>query len=290
MHAHWHPEAMGDVATALARAKCEFLGSATIPDNMADLAVPAALRPAVAELRDPRLREMVADLATARPFRRDIYCRGPSRLTGAETQQLLEVLRFAGLGPPPGPPGSEDITFDCPTGQVLGTARIYRPLLDRLRDGPLGVREALAMPGFRGAALPDVMQAFALLVSGGRAHPVAATRTDGTATRRLNRALAGLNALGIDRAVLAAPAIGSAITADAVEVMVAGALLDGAAADPVALTELMSASLARAGRSVLRDGVAIDDPAEARATLAASVATLVAERLPLFRRLGILDG
>jgi SAM-dependent methyltransferase len=286
LHAHWHPVSMGDVATALARAKCEFLGSAVITDNIIEAVVPAPLVETVKALGDPLLQEMVGDLASARPFRRDIYRRGAGRLTVAETQDRLDRLSIAGLGQPSDPGHASDFA----SAQIAGRPELYAPLLERLAEGPLPLRAAMAMPCLRAASMVDVLQAFALLVSGGRAHPVLEAPAGSGAARRLNVALAGLNALGVERPLLAAPVIGSAIDADAVEVMAVGELLAGAAPDPVALTDRVGAALARAGRAVQHDGVMIADPAEARRRLAETIGGMLSGRVPVFRRLGILDG
>ena len=261
------------------------MGSATIPDNMLEASVPAALIPLVKDLRDPLLREMVSDLASVRPFRRDIYRRGAGRLTPAETQDLLDRLSFVGLGQTAG----AEIAFDCALGQISGKLEVYGPLLARLTEGPLPLREAMVMPCFRDGPLAEVVQAFALLASSGRAHPALSASPGGHAARRLNAALAGLNAAGIDRGFLAAPAIGSAIGTDPMEVMVVGELLAGTPAEPQVMTDRMTATLRRAGRSVMRDGVVIADAAAARTSLEATIRGVLAERLPLFRRLEILE-
>jgi hypothetical protein len=231
------------------------------------------------------LREMVTDLACARPFRRDVYRRGAARLTVAETQDMLDGLRMVGLGQQP----AAEFSFDCALGQVSGKAEVYGPLTQRLLQGPLALREAVDMPCFHGATLSDILQAFALMASSGRAHPMLSPPADGAAARRLNAALAALNAAGIDRPLLMAPAIGSAIGADAMEVMVVGELLAGVPADPMVLAGRLATVLARGGRTVQRGGVVIEDPAQARSSLADTIGTLLANRVPLFRALGILD-
>jgi len=52
----------------------------TLADNLLEASVPAAAGALVAAIRDPLVREMAADLACARGFRRDIYHRGAGRL------------------------------------------------------------------------------------------------------------------------------------------------------------------------------------------------------------------
>ena len=181
------------------------------------------------------------------------------------------------------------LAFPCVLGQVPGRREIYDPLLERLLDGPMTVAEARALPRFRAAPLSDLLQAFALLVSGGHAHPVLAAPTHGAAARRFNAAVIRLNALGGDIPWLASPLAGTALPADVMETLIAGALLDGAGADVPALVEAVFGRLRGSGRSVQRDGKAVSDEAAARALVGASVAAMLGRRGDPFRRLGILD-
>ena len=75
--AHWRPAMMAEVAAAMSKAKCIYVGNATLSDNVMHASVPPALQPLLAELQDPILVETIRDLAAAQSFRRDLYRRLP---------------------------------------------------------------------------------------------------------------------------------------------------------------------------------------------------------------------
>ena len=49
----WHPLMFADVAGEMLEAKCRFIGSATLAENIDTVAVPANVAPIMAETRDP---------------------------------------------------------------------------------------------------------------------------------------------------------------------------------------------------------------------------------------------
>jgi SAM-dependent methyltransferase len=285
----WHPLMFREVAAAMAEAKCRYIGSATLAENIDTVAVPASVAPILAEVRDPWLRETLRDLGCAQGFRRDVYRKGIAAMPAAEQQGLMELLLLADLGlavPEAGP------TFATPLGNVAGRPEIYQPLLAMISEAPLSVRSARASAAFAGRSLVELMQAFALLVSGGYAHPMlpeGGTAAGRESARRLNRAIAQMSADAADLPRLAAPAIGSAVAVELLEMLVVGELLAGrpAEVDPLA-AEILTA-LARGGRTVQRDGMPVADPLEARQVVADSIRSIVATRLPVLRRLGVLE-
>jgi SAM-dependent methyltransferase len=286
----WHPLMFAEIAGEMAEAKCRYIGSATLAENIDTVAVPAGVAPILAETRDPLLRETLRDLGCAQGFRRDVYRKGISPVPPAEHQAMLDSLTLAGLGatvPDDGP------RFATPIGEVTGRPEIYRPLLALVDAGPLNVQAARELPAFAGRHLVEVMQAFALLVAGGCAHPMlpeGGTAAGRDAARRLNVAIALANANGADLPRLAAPAIGSAVGVDFLETLVVGELLAGRPADVGMLTEQLMAVLVRNGRSIQRDGEPVRDPAEARQVVADAVRGILEQRLPVLRGLGVLDG
>jgi SAM-dependent methyltransferase len=285
----WHPLMFADIAGEMAEAKCRYIGSATLAENIDTVAVPANMAPILAETRDPFLRETLRDLGCAQGFRRDVYRKGLAPMPAAEQQVLVESLVLAGLGmvPPDGGP-----TFATPIGNVAGRPEVYQPLLAMLDAVPLSIRAAQELPAFADRSLVELMQAFALLVSGGYAHPMlpdggtAAGRETG---RRLNQAIARANADAADLPRLAAPAIGSAVGVDMLETMVVGVVLAGRPADVDPLVTEVLAVLARGGRSVQRDGIAVTDPVEARQIVSDAIRTMIEKRFPVLRRLGVLE-
>jgi hypothetical protein len=274
----------------MAEAKCRYIGSATLAENIDTVAVPANVAPIMAETRDLHLRETLRDLGCAQGFRRDVYRKGIAPMPGAEQQGLTESLVLAGLGiavPEGGP------TFATPIGNVAGRPEIYQPLLAMLEDGPLSIKIAREAPAFAGRPLVELMQAFALLVSGGYAHPMlpeGGTAAGQATVRRLNLTIARANGDAAELPRLAAPAIGSAVGVDMLETMVVGELLAGRPADVDPLAAEVLAVLVRSGRNVQRDGKSVTDQLEARQIVADAIRTMIERRFPVLRRLGVLEG
>jgi hypothetical protein len=66
-------------------------------------------------------------------------------------------------------------------------------------------------------------------------------------------------------------------------------LLDGASRDPDALIDGVLNDVARSGRSLLRDGKPLANPADNRVLVGETVRSVLARRLPVLRSLGVID-
>jgi SAM-dependent methyltransferase len=288
LNQHWYPLMFADVAAEMLDAKCRYIGSATLAENIDTVAVPSNVAPILGETRDPVLRETLRDLGCAQAFRRDLFRKGMAPMPAAEQQTLLEDVTLIGLGmtvPEAGP------TFATPIGNVTGRLDIYQPLLSMLDAGPLSVRQARQSPAFASRPLVELMQAFTLLVAGGYAHqalPGGGTPAAHEATRRLNMAIAAANANAGDLPRLAAPVIGSAIGVDILETLLVGELLAGTPAETDTVVTRLLASLSRSGRSVQRDGKPVTDQAETLRIMTEAVSGMLERRVPLLRQLGVL--
>jgi len=285
----WHPTMFSDVARAMGEAKCSFIGSATLTDNIDAVSAPSGVVPLLTEARDLMLRETLRDFGSAQAFRRDVFRRGQASLPAAEQQELVNELAIAGMGQTVPDP----ITFVTAMGSVTGRAEIYKPLLDALAAGPLSVQRARELEPFTDRPLVELLQAFTLVVAGGYGHPVmpgggsAAARQ---ATRRLNRAVAEQNANGGEVPRLVAPLVGSALQVDLLESLIVGELLAGRPAEVQSLASDILAALGRCGRSMQREGKPITDAGEARSMAEDLVRGMLDRRAPVLRSLGVLDG
>ena len=81
-----------DIAGEMLEAKCRFIGSATLAENIDTVSVPPNVAPILAETRDPNLRETLRDIGCAQTFRRDVYRKGIAPMPAAEQQMLLEGI------------------------------------------------------------------------------------------------------------------------------------------------------------------------------------------------------
>jgi hypothetical protein len=190
-----------------------------------------------------------------------------------------------------------EVTFPGPVGVVTGQPAVYRPLLDAIRDAPVTIGQLRTLPVLRGRQPGEFIQAALLLMGGGFANPTWAHNGQALSghpasrdsTARLNAAIIGRLRMGIDLHRLAAPAVGTSIQIEVIEGLVIGRLLDGGSHDPEALIDGVLNDVTRSGRSLLREGKPLSDPAETRVLVGETVRGVLARRLPLLRGMGVLD-
>lgn len=285
----WHPLMFADVAGPMADAKCAYIGSATLAENIDLIGVPAGVQPLIAEAKDLRLRETLRDFGSAQSFRRDIYRRGTPALPMPEHHRLLDAVTLHWTGQPT----AGDISFATPLGSMTGNPDAYRPLLSALEAGPLTIAQARTIQPFASRPMVELLQAVALLISGGYAHPGlpnGASVEARQATAGLNRAVAAANADGAEMPRLASPVLGTALTVDVTETLVAGALMAGQQPEVESLAAELEALLRRGGRTLQKDGQQVTEPAKATELATAIVRHILDNRAPLLRRLGVLEG
>jgi len=142
MNRHWSPCFHADVASALADAKLDWIGSASLPENYTALVLSDAQREILASVSDPMLRELLKDMCLPRPLRQDIYVRGVQRLSRATRDAALGDVMVALTVPP------DDISFEIEVGasKVSLSAAYYEPIIQGLRSAPRSVADLLKLP------------------------------------------------------------------------------------------------------------------------------------------------
>jgi SAM-dependent methyltransferase len=291
----WHPVMFADVAEAMREARLQYIGSATTMENIDAVAVPEGVLPVLARITDAAVRETIRDLASAKNFRRDLWRKGGETLPVQEHLALLDALTLAWTGKT----AETDVTFSGPIGTVTGQPEFYFPLLEAIRETPKTIGQLRGLPAMRDRQPGEFIQAALLLMGGGFAHPMWAQsppqRGPGSRSKtrdgaaRLNVAIINRLRMGVDLHRLAAPQIGSSVGIEVMEGLVIGQLLDGTSRDPDALIDGVLNDVARSGRSLLRDGKPLQNPAENRVLVGETVRSVLARRLPVLRSLGVID-
>ncbi len=280
----WHPLMFADVHARMAEAKCSYVGSATLTENIDVVSIPHPMQDLVRHTTDPVLKETVRDFAGAKGFRRDIYRRGILPVPAVEQARLIDALELEWLGRPVEDP----IKLPTPLGIVGGLSAIYGPLVEMLRAGPCTIGAVRAHSAWAAGSVPDLLQAITLLMSGGYVHPAMPKPVPDPAlsgTARLNAVLCDSAASGGDVGHLASPVIGSAVPLDLAETL----MLRGLGTERGVSPERLAQDLAQLGRPVQRDGVVVNDLFQAAALLRQAADALREQRLPALRRLGISD-
>ena len=286
LNANWFIFHVADVAEMFGRAKLDFVGSATLLENIDKLAAPEGVRARLEAEADPIFKETLRDIASNKQFRRDLYGRGVSATTGAEQNALLSDARFALAVP------RTKVTFKIPSplGELNGNADLYGAIADRLAKGPASLSELAALPAFReGPGAGAALQSVSLLVHSGQVLPLPAGEApDSASAQRLNRVIAEKVLKGRTYAFLASPVAGSGIQTTNVDLMMLGAVLAGRAESAEALTQDLLTRMQALGINWLVDGKPMANPAATQTRAENEAATFLAEKLPLWRQLGVL--
>ncbi|MDR3529352.1 MAG: class I SAM-dependent methyltransferase, partial [Rhodopila sp.] len=131
LNADWQPLMFAEMAAAMEGAKCTYIGSATLTDNIDPVSVPQTMMSLVAEASNLVLRETLRDFGLAQTFRRDVYRRGVLPMAAPEQGRLLDAVELVWTGRQVDDP----IALATPVGQVNGLPEIYGPLMEMLIAG-----------------------------------------------------------------------------------------------------------------------------------------------------------
>lgn len=277
----WQPMFFTDIARELSAAKLEFVASATLLENFETIGLPQKAREALAKVTDPAFRELLKDYAINQQFRRDVFIKGARTMTPLATQLVLIDMPFAPLVPRE----AMSFTFKTPVGEATGQAEIYAPIADAVAVGRTTIREVAATTGLD---MPRLTQAFAALTHSGQIHPVGPS-VDPAPARRLNRAVARRSLLGEPYRYLAAPTIANGINAGDLDI----AAVDVLARDPMADADGLAHGIwdlfQPVNRRLMRDGKALQDPAETVAELRVRTGEMVGARCEIWRTLGLVE-
>ena len=287
LNGHWHPIMFPAAASAMAAIKCDYIGSATLQNNLAGFTVPAALRDMFDRARDIRLRETLHDIASADGFRRDLYQRGRQWMSPAERRSKVDSIGLVRTFEPVPQP----LVLASAFGPLRTDQARCRGLLEVLDSGPRTIgqlrrHEALVdWPG------PELLEAVTLLIGAGYLAPILMLKpTDAaiSSAARLNAIHAALLERGYSQPYLAYPALGAAWRTHEVEILALDALNAGLAAEEQPLVDAAYDRLALGGQQLQRDGHAVNDPVAMRETITGQVRQMLEHHLPVMRRLGAL--
>jgi SAM-dependent methyltransferase len=285
LNEHWEALYHIDVARQMSDARLEYVGSATISDNVIALTAPPEIA-AMLPSGDPAMAETIKDFTANRQFRRDLYVRGPVRLTGQQFVHELGAVRFTLTIAP------ERATLKLATaaGELKSNALLVEPLLARLKQGSASFAELAALPEMRAMQGWQVAQALSLLVESGQIHPLLESGdAEPEAAQTLNATL--LEAARHDESMqfLAAPAIGSGVyVANAEQLVLLGMKSLGNRDDVAALARFVWPIFKAQNRRMKKDGGVIEDEAENVAELERRIAEFLRERYPILRKLKVV--
>ncbi len=286
LNEHWHIFHVADVARMFSDAKLSFVGSATIAENIDGVCVPAEMQPMVAAATDPIWKETLRDIAANKQFRRDLYARGLAALNNHEAIRLLQTTKYTLAVPRP----AVTMKIPGPLGELDCRPDLYGPLADLLADSIVPFDAIITMPAFASVGIAGALQALALFVNAGHVLPIMTEpEVEVAPAQRLNRHLASLANVGRVNNFLAAPVARAGIPVSSIEMLAFSALVGGTQAEVSQLTYQVGEQMSRL--TIIpndKDGKPIQDKAEIQAKLTTDITIFVEQKLPLWRRLGVL--
>lgn len=268
MNAQWSACFHLDVVSAMADAKLDWAGSASLLETFPELMLSPEQRTLFDRQDDPAMRETVKDFCLARHLRHDLFVRGARRLSNAQRDIAVGELTM-GLCVP-----ADDFVYvlDVPAGKAeMGAS--YRDHVARLRGGPAGIASLVGAAPGNG----DTTELAGLMIGTNQAilvpHPAAA---QAPGADRLNRVLgrritsiAGPEVAG----VLAATRLATGLPATRIMQFACARMLDG---DDEGAVEGWFRTLSH------------DIPAETHPALRDVLRDVVEKRVPLMRSLGVV--
>jgi SAM-dependent methyltransferase len=277
---YWRPSFHEDVAAALATARCEYVGSATIDENFPQMSLSQPQRELWDDAPHAAARELIFDLCVPRAFRRDLYVRGLRRVP---RDRAVDALWVASATHSRG-----EVVLKAQAGDAKLPPSLIDPVRSALAERPHAIAELRSLPGCGHVTPSELM---ALLIGSRCAVPLWRQPGSGEGWADAVAACQRLNAVAADRLApygagtgqfgLASPALGGGLPATPMELAIARLLAESEFDAPPA----GHADPATLVRRLLPAG-----PAPAPDILGhveALVATIVREAWPVWRALGI---
>jgi SAM-dependent methyltransferase len=276
---HWRPCFFADVAEALAGARCDFVGSATLDENFPAMTLTPPQQKLWEAAPDTAARQLLIDLCVPRAFRRDVFQRGIRRIPHEAATAALTLAAVSHA------PGERKLATQA--GEATLPPHLLLPMQRALAERPHRIAELQALPG---CGSVSAAEALAMLVGSGIAQllwhapgDTAALAAAQATARRFNAVTAARLAphgIGHGRMALASPLLGGGMAVDPLEVAVAALVAtpptgEGDAADLPGLL-----------RRLLPPGA--EPPPELMADVTEKVSAILVDRLPAWQALGIV--
>ena len=290
LNRHWNPVFFSEMVELMADAKLTF-GAHANPMNCIDaINHTKELQTVLDRIPNPIFKEVVRDLGINQTFRRDLFLRGPRRVSRADQTAGLLDTSYALVTPR----SACSLKIKTTVGEASLQASVYEPILDRLAQGPASGRDMLALPQMaeQGGA-PRLLQALVVLVGAGYVQPCMPTALHGQAlahAARFNRMVMSRTARGgeTEFPYLAAPTLGSGISMPRLPQLFLQATQDDPNAEPQALSKTVLTALRASGQGLVKDGKAIESDEASMQELVARLEEWRRDHLSIARQLEVI--
>ncbi len=284
----WHPMYFSEFDEALSEAKLSFATTATLLDPIQRETMPKASRDMLQGIADPAMRETVFDYLMNQRFRRDLFVKGPLRISTGGRAERLSRTAFVLLSAPSEIP----MSLKIPGCEMSLQESIYKPLLEVLADRkmvPKTLAEISADRRCKPIQLNQLIQAIQVLCGAGYLNPAQLPASASKTARNCK----SLNAYLMARAmysdeveILASPVTGTGVQVVRFHQMFLLSLQKGAKS-PADWAAFAWEALKSQGQRLVKSGKTIESEADNLKELQAQAAQFESARLPVLRALGI---
>jgi hypothetical protein len=282
----WHLMTFSDMARVLDGAKLTFAASGTMLNHIDSLNLHDEGQKLLAVIKHPILRQSVRDYLVDEQFRRDIFVKGPRRLSGRERLEMLRAQMFVLIVHP------DDIpkTVNWVLGEAVLQEALYRPVIEVLAEenyAPKTLGHLIDHAKLKSLQFSQLFEVLLVLVG---AHYVRPAQEVANISRQrctaLNRYLCERARSDDDIGPLVSPVMGGGIQVERAEKLFLLAAQHGketVSEKAVYVWELLSAQ----GDSVVKEGKMLQTPDENIAVLTQAATKFAEKRIPVLRALGI---
>jgi hypothetical protein len=283
----WHPMHFSTLGDWLGPAKVSFACSAHLLDHIDSVNLTVPQRELLASIPDMGFRQTVRDFIGNTQFRKDLWIKGPRRLSPLEQIEAIRSERV--LLTVPGETVSLKIKGGL--GEATLNAEVYEPIIKTLANNQIlsiGEIEQAVAPA--NISYAQVAEAVAVLISQGvvaQAQAPATVRKAKPMADRINARLINLARSSNDNNVLASPISGGGVSLSRFQQLFLGARAAGLK-KPEQWAQQVWAMLKAQGQKIIKDGAVLEADEENLAELQAE-ADQLEKRLPGLIALGVVS-
>jgi SAM-dependent methyltransferase len=282
-----------DVADEMAEAKLTYVGSATLAENHLDLMVDDKTAEKIEARPTARMRQLLLDFAINQRFRRDVFVRGHQKLQGTVQREILSRIPFGALRLQ-----SEFAPkVRVGRGEVAFHEQLFPILKDAFQRGTFTIESLNKLAADTLGRTVNTDRTTLMLAAAGHIMPCAASHIageihgsrDGVRIKgESNRAALSLALKHGSRQQFVSQIGGTGVPCELLDAILLD-LLGAPVAVAESLHEPLCVAMKARGLRMVRDGEPVKDAAEERKVAGDLVQRFLADRLPLFARLGIVE-
>jgi hypothetical protein len=272
-----------DVARELAEAKLTWVGPANALETADELYLTPGQAQLLAEIENVEFRQTIRDHIVNQHFRRDIFVKGPVKLSKAAALENSLDLRFALTVNRANVP----TTVEGVQSAVSINPELHAALVAGFEHGPRSLREALSDPGLSKLTPSELLRGIHYLVGHGSCHP--SLPKEGSTERRIqverfNTAIAEQACHEGKLNYFASSVTGSGIHAERIAQLIWLAQRKG----EKDVSRFVWNTLSKAGHRMVKDGQTLATEDENLAEISHSVSRFEDQTKATWRNLGIL--